>query len=400
MPFARVTAALTDIKKGKPVILVDDEDRENEGDFFLAGEKITADGINFMATHGKGLICAPVIKNIADKLGFHPMVPDADSNLCNFTVSIDFRKGMTTGISAAERARTVQEICSEYSTPQDFVRPGHVFPLVAKEGGVLVRAGHTEAATDLCRLAEMKEVGVVCEIMNADGTMARMPDLKKIAQKHSLNILTIADLIAYRKKTEKMVIHVSETDLQTEYGMFRIHVFEDLIAHKEHVVLVKGEISSKDPMLLRAHSECITGDVFASRHCDCGSQLQTAMKMIEEEGSGIILYMREEGRGIGLGNKIKAYALQQEKGLDTVEANKELGFKGDLRDYGIGAQILNYLGIQRIKLLTNNPKKISGISGHGLEIVKRIPIEIPAHEGNKKYLKTKKEKMGHILNYE
>ncbi|MBI5414592.1 bifunctional 3,4-dihydroxy-2-butanone-4-phosphate synthase/GTP cyclohydrolase II [Candidatus Peregrinibacteria bacterium] len=400
MPFTNITAALEDIKNGKPVIIIDDEDRENEGDFFIAGEKITAEGINFMATHGKGLICAPVSKEIADALNLHPMVSDADPRACNFAVSIDAREGMTTGISAKERAGTIQKLCDPSARPKDFVRPGHVFPVVAKKGGVLVRAGHTEASTDLCRMCNFSEVGTICEIMNEDGTMARLPDLIKIAEKHDLKIVTIADIITYRKGTEKMVEKVSESNLKTTTGEFRIHVFKDLITNEEHIALTKGKINDGTPILLRAHSECITSEVFGSEHCDCAQQLHFAMRLIEKEGRGAILYMRHEGRGIGLGNKIKAYALQQELGVDTVEANLLLGFQSDLRDYGIGAQMLNALGIQKIRLLTNNPKKISGISGYGLEVIERIPIEVRASEHSAKYLKTKKEKMGHLFNYE
>lgn len=391
----KIKSAIKDLKNGKMVIVTDDEGRENEGDLIFAAEKATPELINFMAKEGRGLICVPMEEELAYRLNFHPMVPNPDGN-CNFTVSVDAKKGITTGISAVDRALTIQKILDTQSTANDFIRPGHMFPLISKSGGVLVRAGHTEAAVDLMKLAKLTPVGVICEIMNNDGTMARMPDLKKFAKKHDLSIITIQDLIKYRSQTEKLVKKEAESELSTEYGDFKVHVYQSLIDYKEHVALTIGNIKKTKKVLVRVHSECLTGDIFQSRHCDCGQQLDKSLKIISQKGAGVLLYMRQEGRGIGLANKIKAYKLQS-KGLDTVEANHQLGFKPDLREYGIGAQILADLGLKEIEVLTNNPKKLVGLEGYGLKITKRIPIEIKPNELNIKYLKTKKNKMGHLL---
>jgi len=393
-----VTRAVQAVKSGKLIILVDDEDRENEGDLMAAAEKITPDIINFMAKHGRGLICLSLNKDKLKQLDLPLMVSDNTARFeTAFTVSIDCREGITTGISAFDRAKTILATIDPKTKPSDLARPGHIFPLQAKEGGVLQRAGQTEASVDVARLAGLYPAGVICEIMNEDGTMSRMPELEKFSQTYDIPILTIADLINYRMKHETLVNKIEEADLPTKYGHFRIMVFEDTIHKEHHVALIRGKLEKDVPTLVRAHSQCLTGDTFASSRCDCGDQLHQAMKMIDKEGTGIILYiLNHEGRGIGLINKIKAYAFQ-DKGCDTVEANQELGFKADHRDYGIGAQILVSLGVNKLRLITNNPRKYIGLTGYGLEIVERIPIEIPPNESNLRYLKTKKEKLGHIL---
>jgi len=395
---APVEEAIQAVRTGKLVIIIDDEDRENEGDFMVAAEKATPAIINFMSKHGRGLICLPLTRKRLEELQLPLMVQDNTARFQTaFTVSIDAKDGIATGISAYDRARTVQAAVDPKTKPPDLSRPGHIFPLQAKEGGVLARAGQTEAAVDLARLAGLTPAGVICEIMNEDGTMARMPQLEEISREHDIPILTIADLINFRMKTECLVRKIEEAELPTQYGTFRIAVFEDIIHHDNHVALVKGEIREDEPVLVRAHSQCLTGDTFASSRCDCGEQLRTAMETIEKEGKGVILYiLNHEGRGIGLTNKIKAYAIQ-DQGVDTVEANKRLGFKPDQRDYGIGAQILVSLGVKKLRLLTNNPRKFIGLTGYGLEIIERVPIEIPPNTVNREYLKTKKEKMGHIL---
>ena len=393
-----VEEAIQAVRTGKLIIIIDDEDRENEGDFMVAAEKATPAIINFMSKHGRGLICLPLTRKRLEDLQLPLMVQDNTARFQTaFTVSIDAKDGIATGISAYDRARTVQAAVDPKTKPPDLSRPGHIFPLQAKEGGVLARAGQTEAAVDLARLAGLTPAGVICEIMNEDGTMARMPQLEEISREHDIPILTIADLINFRMKTECLVRKIEEAELPTQYGTFRIAVFEDIIHHENHVALVKGEIREDEPILVRAHSQCLTGDTFASSRCDCGEQLRTAMEMIEKEGKGVILYiLNHEGRGIGLTNKIKAYAIQ-DQGLDTVEANKRLGFKPDQRDYGIGAQILVSLGVKKLRLLSNNPRKFIGLTGYGLEIIERVPIEIPPNTVNREYLKAKKEKMGHIL---
>jgi 3,4-dihydroxy 2-butanone 4-phosphate synthase/GTP cyclohydrolase II len=398
MPIAKIEAALDDIRLGKMVILVDDEDRENEGDLTMAAEMVTPEAVNFMAREGRGLICLSLTEERADHLELPLMVRDNSSSFGTaFTISIEARRGVTTGISAADRSHTIQVAIADESTAKDLARPGHVFPLRAKKGGVLVRAGQTEGSVDLARLAGLKPAGVICEIMNDDGTMSRMPELKKFAKIHDLKIISIADLVSYRMRKELLVRRAAETVLPTPYGgEFTAIAYENDVDHAQHLALVKGTIDPDKPVLVRVHSECLTGDVFGSQRCDCGDQLQAAMAQLEKEGSGVVLYMRQEGRGIGLINKLKAYALQ-DQGHDTVEANEALGFKADLRDYGIGAQILSELGIRKIRLMTNNPKKIIGLEGYGMEIVERVAIQMPACETNKKYLTTKREKMGHLL---
>ncbi|MER3447329.1 MAG: bifunctional 3,4-dihydroxy-2-butanone-4-phosphate synthase/GTP cyclohydrolase II [Candidatus Dadabacteria bacterium] len=398
MSICPVEEAIEEIRKGRMVILVDDEDRENEGDLVIAAEFATPEAINFMAKYGRGLICLAITQEKANKLNLQAIKPENSPvpQYTAFTIPIDARRGITTGISAYDRASTISLAISEDARPEDFIRPGHVFPLISRRGGVLVRAGHTEGSVDLARLAGLKPASVICEIMKDDGDMARFPDLEIFAEQHGLKITTIADLISYRLRAESLVKRAASAYLPTKHGDFRVVVYESDIDPQHHVALIKGSFTPEDEVLVRVHSECLTSDVFGSVRCDCGSQIRQAMHIIEKEGRGVVLYMRQEGRGIGLVNKIKAYALQ-DNGFDTVEANEALGFKPDLRDYGIGAQILIDLGVRKMKLLTNNPRKVKGLEGFGLQIVERVPIEIPPNGTNSKYLKVKKDKLGHLL---
>jgi 3,4-dihydroxy 2-butanone 4-phosphate synthase/GTP cyclohydrolase II len=399
MAVSSIEEVIEDIKQGKMIILVDDEDRENEGDLCMAAEAVTPEAVNFMATYGRGLICLTLTPDIIKQLDLPMMVLQNQSPFgTGFTISIEARTGVSTGISAADRARTILAAVSPDAKPHDIISPGHIFPLKAREGGVLVRTGQTEGSVDLARLAGVRTAGVICEIMNEDGTMARMPDLEKFAEKHDLKIATIADLVAYRLREDVLVHRAAEARIPTEVaGEFKAIVYTNDVDSHEHLALVKGTINPEERILVRVHSECLTGDVFGSSRCDCGLQLDAAMRMVDQEGCGVILYMRQEGRGIGLVNKLRAYKLQDEEHMDTVEANIKLGFKPDLRNYGIGAQILRDLGVRKMGLLTNNPKKIIGLEGYGLEVVARLPLEMEATDENKDYLLCKRDRMGHLI---
>jgi len=398
--FASVDEALEEVKAGRMVVVCDDEDRENEGDLTMAAQFVTAEAINFMALHGRGLICLSVTPDRAETLALQPMTRNNQSRFGTaFTVSIEAREGVSTGISAADRARTIQVAIDPSSRAEDLVQPGHVFPLIARAGGVLARSGQTEAAVDLARLAGLIPAGVICEVMNDDGTMARVPDLVPYCAKHGLKMITVADLIRYRRRTEKLVRQVATVSMPTKVGDFVAHGYESLLDGEQHLALVKGDVAGQQNVLVRVHSECLTGDVFHSMRCDCGDQLEAALEIIEDEGRGVLLYMAQEGRGIGLLNKLRAYELQ-ERGRDTVEANVELGFAPDLRDYGIGAQILADLGLTTIRIMTNNPRKLVGLEGYGLTVTERVPLEIKPTDQNLRYLRAKKTKLGHMLHHQ
>lgn len=397
--FHTIEEALDEIAAGRMVIVTDDENRENEGDLVMAAEKVTPEAINFMVRHGRGLVCVPMTGERLDELELRQMVDRGGDHMGTaFTVSVDARQGVSTGISAAERAHTVRTLVDPRTRPSGLVRPGHIFPLRAREGGVLRRPGHTEAAVDLARLADLYPAGVICEIMNEDGSMARVPDLLAFAERHGLRVITIADLIHYRMRHESLVEALTPVDMPTRFGHFRAHPYEDRLTGACHVALVLGPVADGGPVLTRVHSECLTGDVFHSLRCDCGEQLEAALRQIAQEGRGVLLYMRQEGRGIGLANKMRAYSLQ-DQGLDTVEANLQLGFAADMRDYGTGAQILRHLGVTRLRLLTNNPDKQYSLRGYGLEIVERVPIEVQPNAVNGRYMATKREKLGHLIGH-
>ena len=396
--FNTIEEAIEAIRNGEMIIVTDDEDRENEGDLLMAAEKATPGAINFMVSHGRGLLCLPATQARLDELHILPMVNQSDAHLNTaYTVSIDAKDKTSTGISAQDRAQTVLQFVADDAQASDFMRPGHVFPLRAVDGGVLRRAGHTEAAVDLARLAGLKPAGVICEILNEDGTMARLPQLMDQAREHGLKIVNIADLIQYRRRTEKLVNRIAESNLPTHYGHFRMLAYQTNDSSELHVALVKGDVGNGEPVLVRVHSQCFTGDVLGSMRCDCGEQLHEALMKVEKEGHGVVLYMQQEGRGVGLAMKLRAYQLQDDEGLDTVEANERLGFPADLRDYGIGAQILVDLGVRRIRLMTNNPRKVAGLGGYGLEVVEQVPIIIAPHEYDRRYLETKRAKLGHML---